>query len=153
MKEKDLMIVSLLRRNARETLTNLSKRTKIPVSTIYERLKKCDDGIIHKFTSLIDFSKLGYNARANIMLKAHKSSKKELKDYLKKHHQVNSFYKINNGYDYMIEGIFRHLNELEEFLESLEEKFEIENRNVYYIISDIKRESFMSDPKLLKLLD
>ncbi len=152
MNKKDLLIVSYLRKNARETLTNMSKKTKIPISTIYEKLRTQNGGIIKKHTSLIDFNKLGYSTRANIMLKVSKESKEAIKEHLLKAQQINSLYRINNGYDFLVEGVFRHLKELEEFLEKLDEKYDIEKNEVYYIIDDIKRETFMSDPQMLDMI-
>jgi DNA-binding Lrp family transcriptional regulator len=153
MKRKDLLILTELRKNARETLTNMSKRTKIPISTIYERIKNNNGGVITKFTSLVDFNRLGFSTRANIMLRVHKSSKTEIVKCLKKHHNTNSLYKINNGYDLLIEGVFRHLKELEEFLDMLDEKFELQEKQVHYIIDDIKRETFLEDPQLIPMID
>lgn len=146
MDKKDLKIICYLRQNARETLTNMSKKTKIPVSTIYERLKSQNGGLITKHTSLIDFNKLGYSTKAHIMIKVGKNSRDNLKKYLMNYNQINSLYKINNGFDFMIEGIFKHLRELEDFFEDLDEKFLIENKEVYYVIDDLKRETFLSDP-------
>ena len=37
---KEQLILSQFRRNARENLTTTSKRIHIPISTIYDRLKK-----------------------------------------------------------------------------------------------------------------
>ena len=151
MNKKDFLIITCLRKNARESLTNMSKRTNIPISTIYERLKTNTDGLIHKHTSLIDFNKLGFSTRANIMLRVHKDSKEDLKKYLLNYFQVNSLYRINNGYDFLVEGIFRHLKELEEFLDNLETRFNIEHKEIHYIIDDLKREAFMTDPLFLEL--
>ena len=63
---KDRQIISHLRNNARIPLTTMSKLTKIPVSTLFDRLKTNEDDIITKHTSLLDFAKLGYNARVNL---------------------------------------------------------------------------------------
>lgn len=153
MKYKDLLIISFLRGNARETLTNMSKKTKIPISTIYERINNNRLGIITKFTSLIDFNKLGYATRANIMLKVGKDCRDQIREHLMKHMNVNSLYKINNGMDFLIEGVFRHLKELEEFIDSLDEKYELLDTKVHYIIEDLKRETFMSDAELVKMID
>jgi hypothetical protein len=49
----------------------------------------------------------------------------------------------------MIEGIFKHIKDLEDFMEILEEKFPIKSKQVFYIIDDIKREEFMADPLFL----
>ena len=47
----------------------------------------------------------------------------------------------------MVEGIFRHIKDMEDFIERLEERFEIRDKRVYYIIEDIQREAFMADPQ------
>jgi len=152
LNQKDILLISNLRNNARETLTRISKRTNIPISTIYDKLKSYERNLIRKHTSLLDFNKLGFNARANIMIKVERSVRDEIKDYLIKHQNVNSVYKINNGFDFLVEGIFKHMKDLEDFMENLEDKFEIKNKQIHYIIEDIKRESFMSDSLTFSLV-
>lgn len=146
---KDLLILAHLRNNARETLTNLSKKTSIPISTIYDRLK--ETSIIKKHTCLIDYPLLGYNTRAQIVIKIGKKNKHIIQDTLMAMENVNSVYKINNGYDYMLDVIFRNIKELENFLEELEEGFTIKAKQVYYVIDNIKSETFMSKPELIKV--
>ncbi len=147
--DKNVLIINELRRNARETLTNISKRTKIPISTIYEKIKSSEGKLILKHTSLIDFGKLGFNARAKIMVKTKKESKADLTAYLLKHENINSMYKINNGYDYMVECIFSNMKELEDFIDNVDDRFGLERKEVYYIIDDIKRETFLADPQII----
>ena len=125
MNQKDLKILSELRNNARMPLTKMSRKTQIPVSTIFDRLKLNEKDIIIKHTSLLDFNKLGFNTRANITLKVDKNDKETLKQHLMRHHQINSVYKINNGFDFMVEGIFKQIKDMEDFLEQLEQKFNI----------------------------
>lgn len=149
MKKKDLLILSHLRQNARESLTKMSKKTKIPISTIYERMKDNSGGLVQKHTALLNFDELGYMARAHIKVKVPPVQKAEIKSYLEANENVNSLYKINNGYDFLVEAVFRHIVNLEEFVEKIEEKFDITDKDVYYIVDDIKRESFMADPILL----
>jgi len=144
--QKDLRILTQLRNNARAQLTEISKKTQIPISTIYDRLKRKSNGAIRKHVSLLNFEVLGYNARANICIKCGKSSKKDLFEMLTKHQNVNSLCKINNGFDYMVEVIFRNVKGLEEFLEYLEENYTIKTKQVYYIIDEIIKESFFSNP-------
>jgi DNA-binding Lrp family transcriptional regulator len=145
MKDKNMKIISYLRKNAREPLTKISKGTNIPVSTIFDRLKDFEKDLIKKHTSLIDFSKLGYLTCANMVIKFSKEHKKDAADYLYKHANVNSLYKITNGHDYMVEVVFKNLLDFQKFNEDLEERFNIEDIKVYFIINDIKREEFMAD--------
>lgn len=148
--QKDLLIMSHLRRDSRLPLTEISKKTRIPVSTIFDRLKSNE--LIAKNTCLLNFSKIGYNIRANITLKVDRADKDAIKEFLLKHHSVNSLYKINSGFDFMLEGVFRELKDLDLFVEDLERRFRIQDKNSHFIIDDLKREAFMSDPELLHLL-
>ena len=149
---KDLVIITHLRENCRKTLTEMSKHSRIPISTIYEKLKRNQEGIIRKHTCLVDFTKLGFNTRAKIVLQANINHRQGLLEFLLKHHNINSVYKINNGYDYLIEGIFRNMRDLEDFLETLQIKFKVKKQETYFIIDDLKREAFMSDPNTLNLV-
>jgi DNA-binding Lrp family transcriptional regulator len=149
--EKELIIISALRENARYSLTDMSKKTRIPVSTIYDKLKTYRGELIKKYTSIIDFNKLGFNARANVLLKVPNDKVELLKSYLLNHGSVNSLSKVNNGYNFFIEVIFRNLMELEAFLENLEIKHSISEKQVFYVIEDLRREDFLSNPQYLKI--
>lgn len=152
IKKKDLVIMSCLRENCRSTLTQLSKKTNIPISTIYDRIKLHENNFIKKHTCIIDFAKLGFGARANIVIKVEKDDREKIKVDLAKHRNINTLYKISNGYDYMIEGIFKNIKELEDFVEKLDQKYNIKEKHTYYIIDDLKREDFMSNLALLNLV-
>ena len=140
LKNKELKVLQELRNNSRARLTEISKRTGIPVSTIHDKLKSRYEGIITKMTCLVDFRQLGYTARAFVTLKVEKKDRDALREYLEKNPSVNNIFKINNGYDFMIEGVFKYLQDLEEFSEILDERFSIKEKQVYYIIADVKRE-------------
>ncbi len=149
MKTKDMKIIAHLRQNARMPLTKMSRKTHIPVSTLFDNLKAKEKSIIRKHTSLLNFSKLGYDARANIALKVDRDDKENLLKQLKMANEVNSLYKINNGFDFMIEGIFKNVREMESFIENLENKFKITDKKFFFIIEDLKREEFMGNPNLI----
>jgi DNA-binding Lrp family transcriptional regulator len=151
MSTKDMVVMAHLRNNARETLTRMSRLTKIPISTLYDKLKQHEKGLIQKHTCLVDFAKLGFNTKVNILIKVDRDLREEVKNFLIKDFNVNSVYKINSGYDFMIEGIFKHIKDMEDFLERLDERFKLRERQVFYVIEDIKREGFMSDPQTVRI--
>jgi len=130
----------------------MSKATSIPISTIFDKLKVHENNIIKKHTALIDFEKLGFSTRANICIKIDKEKRNEAKEYLIKHQNINSVFKINNGFDFLIEAVFKHIKDLEFFLDTLEERFNVVETQIYYLIEDIKREDFMADPRILELV-
>ncbi len=152
IKKSDLMILSQLRTNSRQRLTQMSRLTTVPVSTIFDRIKQFDGDIIQRHTALIDFTQLGFNVRLNVIIKIPKEMRETAKQYLSKHRNVNTVYKVNSGYDFHIELIFKNIKESEDFLENMDEKLDIIDRQVYYIIDEIKKEAFFADPLFVDAL-
>ena len=152
MKEKDYSIIGYFRSNARMSLTKLSKATKIPVSTLFDKLRDYENRkIIQKHTAIIDFKKLGYDIKLQILLAVEKERKESLQKFLYRHPRVNTILRINNGYDYMIEAIFKNMEELDEFTRNLEEH-EPKDKKELYIMEDIKREEFLTHKENLGLI-
>jgi len=139
------LLLSFLRSNGRESLTSLSKKTKIPVSTIFDRLRLYEQEVICKHTALLDFSKLGYTAKAKILLKVKKEEREELAKFLKSRKEINSADKINNGYDFILEGIFTNVKGLHQFMEDLEENFKLEEKQIFFIIDELLKENFLCE--------
>ena len=149
---EELVILSHLRKNAREQLTSISKKTRIPVSTIFNKLRNQMVPLIRRHTCIIDFARIGYSTVATMIFKVDKPQKEEFRDELRKCRNVNSLQKINNGSDFLCETVFRDMKQLEDFLEGLEEKYKIRQKQVFYHIEDIKREEFLAEPELTDLL-
>ena len=62
MDEKDKKIIEALRENSRTPFTEIAKRLKVSESTIRNRVQALEnDGVIKKYTILVDPSKMGYN--------------------------------------------------------------------------------------------
>jgi DNA-binding Lrp family transcriptional regulator len=148
---RDILLMTFFRRNARENLTQISRLTRIPVSTIFDKLRDFERGLIQKHTTLVDFKRLGFDIRINMLFKISRDSREEFKEFLMGNENINSIFRINNGYDYMVEAIFRDMSDLQRFTESLD-RFKIEGRQELFILEDLKRESFLSDEMHMKLL-
>jgi len=144
MDEKDYLFIAELRKNARASLTNISKKIHVPISTLFDRLKEHQKTLITKHVSLLDFTQLGYVCNALTIFKVVKEDRDKLKNYLLHHDHVNNIARINNGYDFMVEVIFKNVKDLEDFLEAIEGKHRIIEKSVYYIIEQISRETFMN---------
>ncbi len=142
MHPKTLQLLAHLRENSREKLTTISKKTNIPISTLFDMLKEMQDNLITKSTVLIDFSKLGYHTKAKVFLKVKNGDKDKLKKHLMFNPNINSIYKINNGWNFLIESVHKNNKELNEFIESLENNFQIEKHEIHYLIDEVKREGF-----------
>ncbi len=145
LSKKELLFLSCLRKSARKNLTTISREVGMPVSTLFERLKKFEKSQIIKHTSLLDFNELGYSTRAKMLIGARKKDRDGLKNFLSRSEFVNSVFKITNGYDFMVEAVFRSMAEMEKFLEHMEDKFGIIKKNTHFVIEDIEREKFLTD--------
>jgi len=145
IKNKHIMLLTELRKNGRASLTDISRKIGVPVSTIFDTMKTNTAGTVKKYTCLLNFDCIGLNCRATIVLRVKKEEREEIKTYLLKQPCTNSVYKINNGYDFLLEVVFKDMKNVEEFTEALESKFKILEKRVYYIIDDIAREVFLTD--------
>lgn len=151
--EKDLLVISYLRRDARESLTRISKQTNIPVSTIFDKIRFTKGRLIKKFTTIIDFQNLGFYARAVLLIKVKREERDSIKEYLISHKHVNSAFRVNNNYDVLVEAVFKNISEYEQFVDELDSKFTIEQKQAFFILEDIKREEFLSSPEYLQMVN
>ena len=149
--KKELQIVSEFRKNARENLTTASRKLRIPVSTLYDRLRRYQGNLILKHTALLDFERLGFSIRVIMTFKAKNKTRDELQAFLEHHHRVNSIYRISNNSDFMVEVLFKDMKEVNEFAEKLED-FDVENKQEYYIVKDVKREAFLTNQEAIDVI-
>lgn len=141
--KKDIELIKQLRMDSRKSLTNISKKTKIPISTLYDRLKYHEGGLIQKHTSILNFDLLGFKSRVQLLLKTSVNKREELKNFLNLHENVNNVWKITNDYDYMVEACFHNIMDAEDFVEDVEKRFEA-NVNAHYVVEDLKREGLLA---------
>ena len=149
MKKSDMLLTVNLRRNSRASLTNIARNTRIPISTLYEKLKAQKGLLFKKFTTILDFKILGFVTRVTVMLKTSHNKRDEMLDYLVKHPNINNVYRINNGYDFQYEAVFRDLKGHEDFMEEFESLFPIKKKDIFYVIDDVKREGFLEEIDVL----
>jgi len=143
MRESDITILSNLRDNSRETLTRISRKTRIPVSTIFERLKTYNNNVVKKYTSLINFEKLGYKTKAHILIKPWPETKEKVEEFLQKNKNVNSLFRVSTNFEYLAEVICTDMQELHNLLAKLD-NLRLEQKEVLFVIDELKREDFLS---------
>jgi len=67
--EKDFRILDVLRNEARDSISEISKKTGIPITTVYNRLQRMEqDGIIKGYSAVLDYEKLGLGVLAYILI-------------------------------------------------------------------------------------
>ncbi len=144
LSKKDLLILTQLRKDARNSLALIARSTGIPVSTVFERTKALEKSVITKNTTLLNFSLLGHSLRVNFVLRA--ADQEKLVAYLE-HPSVNTVYRLM-GDCFFVEAAFRDMMGKERFMEGLKDFAEVEDS--HYVIEDVKREAFLTRPSHIK---
>lgn len=134
MEEKDLAIIKRLRINSRMPLTKLSKDTGVPISTIFDRMKKYN--FVIKHTTILDYQKLGYQ-RAYILIRG---CKREILGKLFTYNNINSITEVEGKYDYLVDFIFKKPIELDQLIEDIGEA----NLELLNVSDSIKTEEFLT---------
>ena len=143
-KSTDKQILRELRRNARTTLTKIAAKTNVPLSTVFDRVHLLEESIIVKYVALIDFIRLGYYTRAHIAIGVDVKERLILKKYLLATKHVNNLYRVNNGYDFLVEAIFVDIKEYEDFLNELKAAFSVTKLETHLLLKDLLREEFFT---------
>lgn len=137
MDDRDKKILKCLDRDARISLTDISKELKIPVTTIKFRIEKMiDEGVIDQFTTLFSPDVLGYQVFALITLETErflvddigKKMVDKLSEMLVEEPAVQFAGITQEGQVRMI-GVFKTMNDLRKFASDLEGKSSVKNAN------------------------
>ncbi|MFH1400252.1 MAG: Lrp/AsnC family transcriptional regulator [Nanoarchaeota archaeon] len=118
------------------------------MSTIFDKLKVFERDFIKKHTTLVDFRKLGFDLEVTYLVKAERESRDEVHSFLTSSPHINTVVRINNGFDYLVEGVFRNLAEMQVFRDDLERRG-VGDLKEFFILEEIRKESFMSLKNLL----
>jgi DNA-binding Lrp family transcriptional regulator len=145
--KKDLEIISCLRQNSRQSLKDISKVVGLPISTIYDRLKKLEDNkLILKYTILLNFKQMAYPIKSAIFFKVTNGERKKLEDAVFGSMFTNKLVKLTGDeYTYFFEGIFPNMDKMCGFVDYLQTVCKIDSHKVYYIVDDIKNEGFLQN--------
>ena len=151
---KEILLLSNLREDGRQSITNLSRKTKIPISTIYDKLKMYErDQVIKKYTPILDFTVLGYAVRITLLVRVAADQKIRAKEFFQKHKAVNTCYRVHTAYDFLVEALFKSLEEVQQFLDATDACMAVSAKEVYYLLEECKKEDFLAEPKYLEIAE
>jgi len=115
----DLKIVKCLTEDARCTYKKMAEEAGVSEATVKNRIDKLrQEGIIKKFTVILDYHKLGRAIKAFIGLKVQPTKLSEIVKVIKKNPDVHVLYRTSGDVDLLIEVIFEKMEDLNTFLET-----------------------------------
>ncbi|MFH1181941.1 MAG: Lrp/AsnC family transcriptional regulator [Candidatus Woesearchaeota archaeon] len=141
--EKKLLLC--LRRNGRISLSEISRKTGIPTTTVFERMKTFN---YTRNVTLLDFEKMGFGIRVFLAIKA--GDKEALQEFLTSNQNINSLCRINNGFDFFCEAVFRSIRDSELFNDTLQ--ILKARARTFFIAEELRKEHLFTKREHFKLL-
>ncbi len=115
----DMKIVKCLIEDARTTYRAISSEVGVSEATVKNRIDGLmDDGVITKFTAVLDYHKLGRAIKSFIGLKVQPSKLQSIVEEMKAHPDVHVLYRTSGDVDLFLEVIFEKMEDLNTFLET-----------------------------------
>jgi Lrp/AsnC family transcriptional regulator for asnA, asnC and gidA len=114
----DLKIIKCLNEDARCTYRAIAEEAGVSEATVKNRIDKLmEDGVIKKFTVIMDYHKLGRAIKAFIGLKVQPAKLQDIVTVIEKNPDVHVLYRTSGDVDLLIEVIFEQMEDLNGFLE------------------------------------
>ena len=140
---KDKQILKCLNENCRMTLTEISKRTHIPVDTIKYRIEKLEKEKAFKYAIIMDTNKLGYPIFNSIYMNLVNftvEKEKELLAYVRSNPYLVYTAKGIGKYDYIVGIVSKDTNQFEKVLNEFKTKFMdiIKDFDIFMVLGEYK---------------
>jgi Lrp/AsnC family transcriptional regulator for asnA, asnC and gidA len=139
--ELDLKIISHLQENGRVPVAELAKRLNQPENTVRYRIERLvKNGVIRRFTALVDPRALGLNVSAAVMFKVDPKKLDQLLEKLTSMKDVTNIYQLSGEWDLIAVVFAKDIQDLHERIEELRRMEGVKEMNVMITTRVIKSE-------------
>ena len=123
IKKVDLLnnkIVAALQKNARVSFAEIGRIVGLTPPAVAERVKKLEDtSVILKYNTEVSYTKMGYQLKAMITLRAFVGKLKPFLEVVKSYPEVVNCYRITGNENIMMEVVLKDQQHLEKFIDTL----------------------------------
>lgn len=116
MDDIDTAILRSLIKNSRITISQMSKEIDVPDATISHRLKKLEEDVIERYTTILDWHKVGLEMTAIIIIQTESEKHESVKDELSRLEEVSEVYSVSGEYDILIKVWVPGIEELNQLI-------------------------------------
>jgi Lrp/AsnC family transcriptional regulator for asnA, asnC and gidA len=139
--ELDLKIISHLQENGRIPVAELAKKLNQPENTVRYRIERLlKNGVIRRFTALVDPRALGLNVSAAVMFKVDPKKLDQLLEKLTSMKDVTNVYQLSGEWDLIAVVFAKDIQDLHERIEELRRAEGVKEMNVMITTRIIKSE-------------
>ena len=145
--EQSWKILGFLQRNSRESFSSIGRQIGLSSPAVSERVKKMEDtGVISGYITQVSHSKLGYQLKAIITLKAFMGKLKPFLSKVKTLDEVVNCYRITGNENIIMEVVLHDQFHLEKFIDMLIQYGETRTN---IILSDVVSDAPISKSRVL----
>lgn len=132
----DYKILSLLKTNAREKASAISREIHLSVSSVIERIHKLEtSGIIQSYTIITDEAAIGNDLTALMEISLeHPRFTESFVQYIKSNPNIVSCYYLTGEFDYMLKICCHSSKELEEIHREIKQQEGIRMTRTHYVL-------------------
>jgi Lrp/AsnC family leucine-responsive transcriptional regulator len=138
LQDKDTKIIEVLKGNARLGVKQIARKTGIPITTVFNRIKNLEkNGVITGYSAAIDKKKLGKEIEAFIIINLAYAStvdQDEVCHELISLPEVDECYEISGATNILIKVSAEDIDTLNEFIIRNLKKSGVENISTYILI-------------------
>jgi len=139
--EIDKKILNVLIDDARLSYRQIAIKAKVSVVTVMHRVKKLEgEGIIKKYTALLDYEKLNYNFIVMIAIRISKGKEFDVERKISHLHNIYAIYDITGDFDIEIIGKFKSRQSLDKFVKYIQTIDHVERVFTRLILNSVKEE-------------
>ena len=140
--DKDMDILSLLKKNAKNTTQQISRELNIPITTVHNRIKKLEaEGIISKYTIILNHKKLGKTISARLMIRVTKLADQfKICNEVLNLKAVDKVYQITGDYDIVASVRVNDIEALHSLIMTQHRTMpEIRNTNATIVLKEFRK--------------
>lgn len=142
LEETDKKILNILVNNSRLSLRQIAKKANVSVATVMHHLKKLEEEkIINKYTTKIDYEKIGYDVEVMIEIRISKGKLFEVEKKIAVHPNVFAVYDVTGAFDALILARFPSRRKMDNFLKKIQTYDFVERTETRLILNTIKEEN------------
>lgn len=137
----DERILEELLKNSKRSYSQLADHLGISTGTALKRIKDMEsDGIILRYSAILDNKKLGYEITAIVEVAATKGKLAEMETSIAKLPEICAVYDTTGTADVILICKFKHTDELSRFIKQLLNMPSVQRTNTHLVLNTIKED-------------
>jgi len=137
----DKSIINTLIIDSTQSYREIAKKVKVSVATVMHRVNKLKkEGIIKRFTTVVDYEKAGFDVEILIELRISKGKLIQIEKEIAHHPNVFAVYDLTGDFDAAIMARFKTRRQMDNFLKKIQTYDFIERTNSRLILNTIKEQ-------------